>query len=294
MYDTSLLIFSLDNISISRDKVPQVKLIIDQSIMNMKNKLNLKCMHLLKCHHYVLNLMMMIVILMNPKHFHLLFLLVRNSFLKKFFISLFYSGDILSCQPNLYNCTAPLTSKSSSRASAKSSTVSSNRRHEKIYTRTLNLLNTRQCTIPFELSISDPSFLSIQPSVLTTLTPQSKVNIQCNFHLSQDIIDRFNTKNLNKNPALLANIDQTTTIEHGRRIHWREQLAVKFKQNEMEQIIPIDIRLYFPILTVNCEKIDFGTCFLDQTRQKEFIIKNLTCSSSAWSIRKGNSLSNSC
>jgi len=55
----------------------------------------------------------------------------------------------------------------------------------------------------------------------------------------------------------------------------------------MEQIIPIDIRLYFPILTINSNRIDFGTCFLEQTRQKELIIKNLTCSSSAWSIRKG-------
>jgi hypothetical protein len=190
-------------------------------------------------------------------------------------------GDILSCQPNLYNCTVPLPSKSSSRTSAKSSTLSSQNRYEKVYTRTLNLLNTRQCTIPFELSVSDSSFLSIQPSVLTTLIPQSKVNIQCNFHLSQDIIDRFNTKNLNTNQSL------SSTIEHGRRVHWREQLDVKFKQNEMEQIIPIDIRLYFPILTVTCDKIDFGTCFLNQTRQKEFIIKNLTCSSSAWSIRKG-------
>jgi hypothetical protein len=171
--------------------------------------------------------------------------------------------------------------------SDKSSTLSSRNRHEKIYTHSFNLLNIRQCTIPFELSVSDSSFLSINPSILTTLTSQSKVNIQCNFHLSQDLIDRFYSINLNKNESLLSNIDQTTTIKHGRRIHWREKLAIKFKQNDMEQIIPIDIRLYFPILTVNCNRIDFGTCFLEQTRQKEIIIKNLTCSSSAWSIRKG-------
>jgi hypothetical protein len=58
----------------------------------------------------------------------------------------------------------------------------------------------------------------------------------------------------------------------------------------MEQIIPIDIRLYFPILTINCNRIDFGTCFLEQTRQRELILKNLTCSSSAWSIRKGKQM----
>ncbi len=193
-------------------------------------------------------------------------------------------GDILSCQPNLYNCTLPLTSKSSSE---NSSALSSRPRHEKLYTRTLNLLNTRQCTIPFELSVSDSSFLSFEPSTITTLTSQSKVNVQCQFHLSQDLIDRFHSINLNKNQSFLSKIDQTITIDHGRKIHWREELAIKFKQNEMEQIIPIDIRLYFPILTVNSTRIDFGTCFLEQTRQRELILKNLTCSSSAWSIRKG-------
>ncbi|CAF0848051.1 unnamed protein product [Rotaria sordida] len=195
-------------------------------------------------------------------------------------------GDILSLQPNLYNCTKPSSTKSSSRASGKSTSLSNRNCHEIIYTRTLNLLNTRQCTIPFELSISDSSFLSVQPSTLTSLTSQSKVNVQCHFHLSSDLIERFRLINLNKNESLLSKIDETITIEHGRRIHWHEQLSIKFKQNEMEQIIPIDIRLYFPILTVNCDHIDFGTCFLEQTRQKEFIIKNLTCSSSAWSIRK--------
>jgi hypothetical protein len=199
------------------------------------------------------------------------------------FIS-FLSGDVLSCRPNLYNCTLPITSKSSSE---KSSMVSSRSRHEKIYTRTLNLLNKRQCTIPFELSVSDSSFLSIEPSTITTLTSFSKVNVQCHLHLSQDLIDRFHLTNLNKNESLLSKIDESTTIDHGRKIHWREELAIKFKQNEMEQIIPIDIRLYFPILTVNCTRIDFGTCFLEQTRQQELILKNLTCSSSAWSIRKG-------
>jgi hypothetical protein len=165
--------------------------------------------------------------------------------------------------------------------------LSSRNRHEKIYTRTLNLLNKRQCTIPFELSVSDSSFLSIEPSTITTLTSFSKVNVQCHLHLSQDLIDRFHLTNLNKNESLLSKIDESTTIDHGRKIHWREELAIKFKQNEMEQIIPIDIRLYFPILTVNCTRIDFGTCFLEQTRQQELILKNLTCSSSAWSIRKG-------
>jgi len=80
------------------------------------------------------------------------------------------------------------------------------------------------------------------------------------------------------------------TTEHGRKIHWFEQLVVKFQQNDMEQKVPIDIRLYFPILTVNTNQVDFGICFLNQTRQKEIIIKNLTCSSSAWSIRKGRTL----
>ena len=206
--------------------------------------------------------------------------------LSQFILSnfLFESGEILSCQPNLYDCTVPITSQSSSE---KSSILSSRPRHEKIYTRTLNLLNIRQCTIPFELSVSDTSILSFEPSTITTLTSQSKVNVRCHFHLSQDLLDRFHPMNLNQNDTLLSTIDQTTTVDHGRKIHWREQLAVKFKQNEMEQIIPIDIRLYLPVLTVNCDRIDFGTCFLEQTRQRELILKNLTCSSSAWSIRKG-------
>lgn len=172
-------------------------------------------------------------------------------------------------------------------SSAKSSSVSSRGGHEKIYTRALNLLNTRQCTIPFELSVSDPSILSFEPSGITTLTSLSKVDVQCYFHLTQDLIDRFHTINLNQNEVLASKIEQTISVDHGRKVQWQEQLSVKFKQNEMEQIIPIDVRLYFPILTVNCNRVDFGTCFLEQTRQKEFILKNLTCSSSAWSIRKG-------
>ncbi|CAF1531605.1 unnamed protein product, partial [Adineta steineri] len=192
-------------------------------------------------------------------------------------------GDILSCQPNLYNCTLPLTRKSSRRTSVKSSTQNPD---EKIYTHTLNLLNTHQYTIPFELDISDSSFLKIQPTTLTTLTPQSKLNVQCQFHLSQELIDRFYTSNLNANPSLLSKIKQTTTVEYGRRIQWQEHLTVNFTQNEMKQIIPIDIRLYFPILSVNHDSIDFGMCFIEQTRQKELILKNLTGSSSAWSIRK--------
>ena len=160
-------------------------------------------------------------------------------------------------------------------------------RHEKLYTRTLNLLNIRQCTIPFELSISDGSFLSFEPGTVTTLTPQSKVQVQCHLHLTQELIDRFQSNQLQNNEALLSKVEQTTTVEQGRRVQWREQLAVKFKQNEMEQLIPIDIRLYYPILSVNCDRIDFGICFLEQTRQRELIVKNLTCSSSAWSIRKG-------
>jgi hypothetical protein len=165
--------------------------------------------------------------------------------------------------------------------------MSTQNRHEKVYTHTLNLLNTRQYTIPFELTVSDPSFLSAQPTTLTTLTPQAKVNVQCQLRLTQDLIDRFHASPLNDNQALLSKIQQTTTTEHGRRIQWREQLTVNFTQNEMQQTIPIDIRLYFPILTVNSDRVDFGKCFIEQTRQKELILKNLTCSSSAWSIRKG-------
>lgn len=229
---------------------------------------------------------MMISILKNITRFHLPSLSVSQSIIVYQFLpyGIFCLGDILSCQPALYNCTMPIMSKSSS---AKSSTVSSRARHEKIYTRSLNLLNTRQCTIPFELSVSDSSFLSFEPSTITTLTSLSKVDVQCHFHLTQDLIDRFHTMNLNQNEALSSKIDQTISVDHGRKVHWQEQLSVKFKQNEMEQIIPIDIRLYFPILTVNCNRVDFGTCFLEQTRQKELILKNLTCSSSAWSIRKG-------
>lgn len=183
----------------------------------------------------------------------------------------------------------PSSTKSSSRAaSAKSTTISNRHRHERIFTRSFNLLNTRQCTIPFELAVSDSSFLSVEPSLTTSLASQSKASIDCHFHLTSEFIDRFRPANLNKNESLLSKIEETTTVEHGRRIQWREQLAVKFKQNDMEQIIPINIRLYFPILTVNCDRIDFGTCFLEQTRQKEFILKNLTSSSSAWAIRKGN------
>ena len=149
------------------------------------------------------------------------------------------------------------------------------------------MLNIRQCTIPFDLSISDNSFLSFEPSSITTLVPQAKANVQCHLHLTQELIDRFHSQNLEKNPSLASRVEDKTTVENGRRVRWREQLAVKFTQNEMEQIVPIDIRLYYPILTVNTDRIEFGICFLEQTRQREFILKNLTCSSSAWSIRKG-------
>lgn len=176
-----------------------------------------------------------------------------------------------------------------STSSTKSSAVSSETHQEKVYTCTFNLLNTRQYTIPFDLSVSDTSFLSVQPTTETVLTPQSKVFVQCQFHLTQEFIDRFYTSKLHENEALVSKVKETTTIEHGRRLQWREQIIVKYNQNETEQMIPVDIRLYFPILTVNYDRIDFGKCFIDQTRHKEIILKNLTCSSSAWSIRKGNS-----
>jgi hypothetical protein len=93
------------------------------------------------------------------------------------------------------------------------------------------------------------------------------------------MIDRFR--------AADCHHEQTSSTEHGRRIRWNEELIVKFKQNEMEQQIPIDIRLYYPILTANCERIDFGICLVGQTRQREFILRNGTRSTSAWSLRKG-------
>jgi hypothetical protein len=190
-------------------------------------------------------------------------------------VVLFYSGDILTCRPNLYDCTLPLTT-----------TVSN--RQEKVYTRSFNLLNIRQSTIPFELTVSDCSFLSIEPTTLTTLLPQSKVNVQCHLHLTQDLIDRFQSDRIcHDESSSEKSIKPCVTVEHGRRIDWHEQISLKFKQNDMEQMIPIDIRFYYPILTVNCDHLNFGTCFLEQTRQQELIVKNLTCSSSAWSIRKG-------
>ena len=166
--------------------------------------------------------------------------------------------------------------------------MSAENRRGRVYSQSLNLRNIRQCTIPFELSISDQSFLSFEPASVTTLVPQAKANVQCHLHLTQDLIDRFQNQNLENNPALASKVQVKTTAEQGRRVRWREQLAVKFTQNEMEQVVPIDIRLYYPVLTVNIDRIDFGTCFLEQTRQREFSLKNLTCSSSAWSIRKGN------
>ncbi|CAF5145340.1 unnamed protein product, partial [Rotaria magnacalcarata] len=123
------------------------------------------------------------------------------------------AGDILSCKPNLYNCTLPSSTKSSSRAASAKSTLSNRNRHEITYTRTLNLLNTRQCTIPFELAISDSSFLSFEPSVTTSLTSQSKVNVECHFRLSTEFIDRFRPANLNRNESLLSKIDEIITAE---------------------------------------------------------------------------------
>ena len=106
--------------------------------------------------------------------------------------------------------------------------------------------------------------------------------MHCHLHLNQQLIDRFQPSS-----SLPEHIQQTMTVEHGRRVQWQERVTVKFQQNSTEQIIPINIRLYYPVLTVNCKRIDFGTCFLDQTRQRQFVLKNSTCSSSAWSIRKG-------
>lgn len=188
-------------------------------------------------------------------------------------------GDILSCRSNIFDCAFPMPK--SGRSSAKSSSQSSSSRGM-IYSRNFHLLNTRQSTIPFDLSLTDKSFLSIEPSTTKSLIPQEKCRVECQFHLTQSLIDRFHPNN-----DLPENVEETRSNEHGRRIRWKENVIVRFEKTQTEQIIPIDIRLYFPILSINLNRIDFGTCFLEQTRQREFILKNVSCSTSSWSIRKG-------
>ncbi|MGH0154177.1 UNVERIFIED_CONTAM: hypothetical protein FKN15_053519 [Acipenser sinensis] len=162
---------------------------------------------------------------------------------------------------------------------------------ESVTTRRLRLLNRTETPLYFRLLAPEPfSVLHVEPwaSMETShsdreeegglvLHPQHNMQVTVAFRNSLTLLTYQNQPE-NQLPRG-AELIQSETGE--RKLRFSQQLVVEYS-NKSAQLIPLCAHLTVPVLQLSPHSLDFGTCYVGQTRVQEVFLSNTGGSNSYW------------
>nr|XP_014342849.1 PREDICTED: deleted in lung and esophageal cancer protein 1 isoform X1 [Latimeria chalumnae]XP_014342850.1 PREDICTED: deleted in lung and esophageal cancer protein 1 isoform X1 [Latimeria chalumnae] len=115
-------------------------------------------------------------------------------------------------------------------------------------------------------------------SAASDLIPKfSDFQVKVGFHTSLELLLYQNLPSDQLPPGVLL-----VYCKNGeKRLEFTQQLVIEYS-NKATQLVPLSAFLTVPFLELSCEAVDFGTCFVGQTRMKEVSLINKSGSNSYW------------
>ncbi|KAG7317632.1 hypothetical protein KOW79_018667 [Hemibagrus wyckioides] len=172
-------------------------------------------------------------------------------------------------------------------------------REECVTVRTLQLINSTDIPLSFTLSTQWP-FSVLQHTQRVTansplntrslvghterqhtllLPPKHNMQVKVAFHLSASLLSQPGTE-----------APPTVTLLCGdrgeRRLRFQQSLSIQYSNNSV-QSVPLGAHLALPTLHLSSDSVDFGTCYVGQTTDKEVYLSNRGGSSSFWTVLLG-------
>ncbi|XP_045066363.1 deleted in lung and esophageal cancer protein 1 isoform X2 [Coregonus clupeaformis] len=163
-------------------------------------------------------------------------------------------------------------------------------------TRTFQLKNSTEMPLSFRLS-TQPPFSILQPggcagtadcashslppgeNQLLVLQPRHNKQVKVAFHSSLSMLAY-----LRQPPEEVPPSVSLVTNESGeRKLRFRQTLSVQYSNNSL-QTVPLCAHLSLPTVSLSCDSLDFGTCYVGQTRVREVHLSNRGGSSSYWRV----------
>ncbi|XP_062841946.1 deleted in lung and esophageal cancer protein 1 isoform X2 [Trichomycterus rosablanca] len=171
-------------------------------------------------------------------------------------------------------------------------------KQESLTVRTLQLINNTDVPLSFTLntqqpfsvlqdtrkiaSSESPSHVASRPRPVkskNTLLLQPKRNLQVKvaFHLSASLLTCQNQPGEESPPSTIL-----ICSEKGeRRLRFEQSLSIQYSNGSV-QTVPLCAHLALSTLQLSCNTLDFGTCYVGQTRVQEVHLSNCGGSSSFW------------
>ncbi|XP_030053791.1 deleted in lung and esophageal cancer protein 1 [Microcaecilia unicolor] len=163
---------------------------------------------------------------------------------------------------------------------------------ESVTTHNLKLINSTETPLYFRLLLTKPfRLLGIDPnkSVKTShsdrdeqgeylvLHPQQNMLVQVSFCTTFELLTYQNV------PAdeLTFGVQLLESEDGQKKLAFNQHLEIEFNNKTVQQI-PLCAYLTVPVLQLSSETVDFGTCFVGQTRTKEIFLLNKSGSKSYW------------
>ncbi|KAK3541455.1 hypothetical protein QTP86_025941 [Hemibagrus guttatus] len=114
------------------------------------------------------------------------------------------------------------------------------------------------------------------------LPPKHNMQVKVAFHLSASLLT-YQCQPCTEAPP-------TVTLLCGdrgeRRLRFQQSLTIQYSNNSV-QGVPLGAHLALPTLHLSSDSVDFGTCYVGQTRVKEVFLSNRGGSSSFWTVLLG-------
>ncbi|KAG9476528.1 hypothetical protein GDO78_003199 [Eleutherodactylus coqui] len=159
-------------------------------------------------------------------------------------------------------------------------------------TRKLKLLNCTETPLYFCLLLSKPfAVAAVDPnkSIQTSqsdreeraaqmvLQPQQNALVEVSFCTTLELLTYQNLPDDQMLPGV-----QILQSENGeRKLHFTQRLLIEYS-NKSSQQVPVSAYLAVPALQLSCHTVDFGICFVGQTRTQEVFLMNRSGSKSYW------------
>lgn len=162
---------------------------------------------------------------------------------------------------------------------------------ETLTTRSLKLINSTETPLYFRLLLSCPftiSGIDTTKNLKTShsdrdeqgqlvLYPQQNMLVKVSFCTTLELLTYQNLSGEQMLPGT-----QLLLSENGeKKLVFRQQLVLEYS-NKAKQQLPLCAYLSVPVLQLSRDTVDFGTCFVGQTRTQEVFLLNRSGSKSYW------------
>ncbi|XP_041899486.1 deleted in lung and esophageal cancer protein 1 isoform X1 [Corvus kubaryi] len=168
---------------------------------------------------------------------------------------------------------------------------------DSVITQSLKLMNCTKVPLYFRVFLSTPStpfsLSSADPKKSTksshskkeereqqpqhVLYPQQNMLVKVSFHTTLELLRYQHLPETQLLPGL-----QVLQLENGeRKLKFNQNLVIEHS-NYTTQLVPVTAYLTVPVLELSCDRVDFQTCFVAQTKTEHVFLYNRSSCRSYW------------